>query len=135
MPAESNTGDDDLQEIVTERDDEGRILVTIRELFRGEKTTITGWAEAREDLGLNKAGDALDGVELINQEPYFVDEDDEYPRGHTEVTLAFADADTLDTASEHLHEQATERFEWGADGEVVQKFAGKLPRSFEVSER
>lgn len=122
---------------IEQRDDQ--IVVTLRELHRGEKMTLTGWSPAREDLGLNGGGpDPVDGVELIDEEPvYYPDDDpeDSYPRGHTEVVLGFADEDALEAASDRLYDKATERFEWGAsDAEDVQEFAGRLPTPREVDD-
>lgn len=116
-----------------------KIVVTLRELHRGEKTTITGWSAVREDLGLNPHGDQVEGVELIEQEPvYYPDDDpedeDTYPRGHVEVVLGFDDEDALERARERLSEKATERFEWGAsDADDVRDFQSKLPSRYEVS--
>lgn len=116
-------------ELIEVEEDGERLLVTIR----GRHGTIEGWAESREDLGLNKHGDSVEGVELVNEEPEFHDPDDEYPYGHSEVTLAFDDERALERARDHLYEQATERFEWGADGEAVQSFVGRLPTGTEVA--
>jgi len=94
--------------------------------------SVKGWPESREDLGLNKHGNPVAGVELVREIAHFHDEDDEYPYGHGPVTLRFPDADALDEARDHLREKATERFEWGADGEAVQAFLGRLPSKFDV---
>jgi hypothetical protein len=96
--------------------------------------TIEGWVESREDLGLNKHGDPVAGVELVREEPHYRNEDDEYPRGHGPVTLRFPDLDALERARDHLYDKATERFEWGADGEAVQKFVGLLPTRYDVEQ-
>lgn len=96
--------------------------------------SVKGWPESREDLGLNKHGDPVAGVELVHEEPHYHDESDEYPYGHGPVTLRFPDGDALDEARDHLREQATERFEWGADGEAVQEFLELLPTKFEVEQ-
>lgn len=115
--------------IEVEQGEDGRILVTLR----GRLGTIEGWFEAREDLGLNKAGDALDGVEVVDEEPEYHDPDDEYPYGYNEITLAFDSRKALERARNHLYDKATERFEWGADGDKVQSFVGRLPTDTEVS--
>lgn len=116
---------------------EDKIVVTLRELHRGEKTTITGWSAVREDLGLNAHGDQVEGVELIEQEPVYYDDDDpeeDYPRGHVEVVLGFDDEDALERARDRLSEKATERFEWGAsDAGDVQDFQSRIPSPYEVN--
>jgi len=119
------------------RDD--KIVVTLRELHRGEKTTITGWSAVREDLGLNPHGDQVEGVELVEQEPVYYEDDDPeddstYPRGHTEVVLAFDDEDALKRARDRLADKAAERFEWGAsDAGDVRDFQSRIPSPYEVS--
>jgi hypothetical protein len=95
---------------------------------------VEGWAESREDLGLNKHGNPVAGAELVHEEPHYHDESDEYPYGHGPVTLRFPDAEALGEARDHLREKATERFEWGADGEAVQDFLRLLPTKFDVEQ-
>jgi len=111
-----------------ERTDEG-IEVTITAEFGN---SVKGWEEAREDLGLNKHGDPVAGVELVTETAHYHDEGDEYPYGYGPVTIRVPDVDALEEIRSHLYDQATERFEWGADGDVVQHFAGRLPGAYEV---
>jgi hypothetical protein len=113
-----------------ERTDEG-IEITV-EARIGD--TIEGWEESREDLGLNKHGDPVAGVELVEEEAHYWDEDDEYPHGYGPVTLRFPSLEAYDEAVDHLYDKATERFEWGADGQAVQDFAGLLPSTLKVEQ-
>lgn len=108
----------------------GGIEVTLT----GEYGAVDGWPEAREDLGLNRHGDALDGVEIVDETPEYHDEDDEYPAHYSEVVLRFEDGEALNRAIEHLFDKATERFEWGmgSDAEKVQDFASAIPRAAQI---
>lgn len=109
------------------------ILVT----FTGDFDTVDGWAEAREDLGLNRAGPGrVPGVEIVDQDELYHDEDDAYPYGYASVTLRFDDADALEATSSRLYDKARERFEWGmhSEAEKVQNFAGEIPSEYAVSE-
>lgn len=124
-----DTSDDIAQDPTVVNVEDDQVVVTIR----GRHGTIEGWHEAREDLGLNRAGEAFDGIEILDEEPEFHDPEDEYPYGYSEITLGFDDFDTLNDARNHLYEKARERFDWGADGEVVQSFANRLPVGTEVS--
>ena len=114
-----------------EHTDDG-IEVTITAAY----DTIDGWEPSREDLGLNGGGpEPVDGIELVEQEPVYWEDGDEYPRGHSCVVLRFEDEDALEAASDRLYDKATERFEWGAsDATDVQDFAGRLPTPFDVPE-
>jgi len=103
---------------------DGGIVITIRSRV-GE--TIKGWEEAREDLGLNKHGEPVAGIKLVHEEPHYWDEDDEYPHGYGPVTLRVPTLDALKHARKHLYDRATERFEWGADGEAIHDFLNVLP--------
>jgi len=96
--------------------------------------TVDGWEESREDLGLNKHGDPVEGVELHSEMPEFHDPGDEYPYGYSRVTLLFENIEALKRARSHLRDKATERFEWGADGEAVQDFVGRLPSEYEIEQ-
>jgi hypothetical protein len=111
---------------------DGRIHVT----FEGEYDTVRGWSESREDLGLNKSGDPVPGLELIEQNGLYHDPDDEYPYGYSRVVLAFDDVDALEAASDRLYSKATERFEYGmhSEAEKVQRFAGRIPSEWDVDQ-
>lgn len=113
---------------ITGKDDGIEVTIT------GEFDSVDGWPEAREDLGLNPAGDALDGVEIVDETPEFRDPGDDYPAYYSEVVLRFENAEALERANEHLYDQATERFEWGMgrEAEKVQDFAGALPRPAQI---
>lgn len=126
------TSDPEAESRTVEREG-GRIVVTLRGRFGG---TISGWPEAREDLGLNKHGDPVEGVELVGEIDEYHDPGDEYPYGQSEVRLAFEDVEAVRRAADHLFDKATERFEWGdaSGGEDVQTIAGRLPHRSEVPE-
>lgn len=101
----------------------------IRLRISGRFNYIPGWPESREDLGLNRAGDAAKGVSIVNEEKG----DD---GNVVAVVLEFAEIRAVENASNRLHEKATERFEWGdaGGGEKVQSFAGALPSSYRLEE-
>lgn len=122
---------DDTQERTQVKQSEDGIEITVQPRF-GD--TVEGWEESREDLGLNKHGDPVADVELVSEEAHFYNKGDEIPRGYGPVTLRFPDTDSLEEARDHLYEQATQRFEWGADGEAVQTFVGRLPTAYEVEQ-
>jgi len=113
-----------------ERTDDG-IEVMIEARF-GD--AIEGWAESREDLGLNRHGEPVAGVELVHEEPHFYNDGYEDPHGHGPVTLRFPDIESVKQARDHLYEKATERFEWGADGDAVHSFLNMMPTKFEVEQ-
>ena len=99
---------------------------------------VNGWAEAREDLGLNRAGpDPVKGVELADEaEHYYEDDETSYPYAYGPVTLKFRDVEALEAATDRLFDKATERFEWGdaSGGEKVQDIASALPTSYDVEQ-
>lgn len=114
--------------------EDGWIIWTMTARF-GE--TISGWAEAREDLGLNPAGpEKVSGVQLVDETEHYRKETDDYPYGYGPVTLKFSGIDALDAARDRLFEKATERFEWGDhDGaESVQDIAGWFPHAYDVEQ-
>lgn len=117
--------------------DDGRIHVEITATIGGDTTTISGWPEAAEDLDLLGPGPKeADGVEVVEEEPrYYDEEEQDRVSGYTRVVLAFDDPDTLESASSQLFDKATERFEWGMTDEAsdVQTLAGALPRPTEVT--
>lgn len=130
---ESDAADTHHECIEVEEGEDGRLLVTIRPKHR---SALPGWPEAAEDLDLLGPGPKeANGVEVIEEVGLYHDEDDDYPWGYEEVTLAFEDIPALRSARDQLYDKATERFEWGdADGgEDVQTFAGRLPTDTEVA--
>lgn len=109
----------------------------IRVTFTGEYGTISGWSDVRENLGLNPAGpDQVDGVELVEEDGVYYDEDDDYPHGYERAVLLFDDVEALERASDRLFSKATEMFEYGLgrDAEKVQAFASRIPSKYTVEQ-
>lgn len=109
------------------------ILVTLT----GRFDRVDGWAESREDLGLNTGGpDPVEGVTIDEERPVFYDDEREHIAGYSKVVLRFDDVDALEAASDRLYDKATERFEWGMarEAEKVQDLAGTLPSEYDVTE-
>lgn len=95
--------------------------------------TIEGWPEAREDLGLNKAGDPVAGVELVDEEPhYWGDDEKRNVAGYGPVTLRFPTVEAVGDARDHLYDMAEERYRWGADGDAIHSFCDVLPSQYDV---
>lgn len=116
----------------TDHISESGILVTLT----GDYGRLSGWPEAREDLGLNKAGpEPVEGVEIVEEHEVYYDEDEQQNvAGYEKVVLLFEDVGILEDASDRLFEKATERFEWGiADSASdVQNLASQLPTEYDV---
>lgn len=103
-----------------EEEEDDSITVTV------DDRNVSGWHEAKEDLGLNVAGDAAEGVTIV---------DESYDGQFIEsVTLEFEDEDALANAKDRLYNKSTGRSEFGdyRGAEDVADFAGALPTQFEL---
>lgn len=130
MSDDGSAGGSDRLEVT----DDGWIIWTITGQF---SETVTGWAEAREDLGLNPAGpEPVGGVLVVDETEHYHDEGDEYPHGYGPVMLKFSGIDALESARDRLYDKATERFEWGDHNgaEKVQDLAAMFPGSYDVKQ-
>lgn len=97
---------------------------------------VSGWPEAREDLGLNPQAHPQEGIHIVEENPHYREDGDDYPYGYGPVVLRFDDVESMEAASDHLFDQATERFEWGASGaKDVQNFASAIPRRHDLMEQ
>jgi hypothetical protein len=94
-----------------------------------EGRAASGWPEAREDLGLNRAGpEPIEGVRIVDEVVSDVTGTGE------SVTLRFSDVTALERARDRLEAKRMDRAEWGSydEAEEVERFAVALPSRPEV---